>query len=584
MSQLSSIQTMTQQIAEAISSVLEMEVTIVDKNMVRMAGTGYYRESIGERIVLTNSLYHQVLEQGSEYVITDVRTSDACEACERHATCMELAHLCCPIILGKEVVGVIGLIAFSQEKQNELIEKRGQLLPFIRKMAELIAAKAVEKDALNRMVLLKNQMETVLNFVAEGIIAVDHLARIINVNFAAEKMLQVKNSDVLGCHINEVFPGTPIAEVLREGSGFMDREVKMWHQGRQHHYLINAKPMVLDGSVQGVVASFREVQTGMPARTAVVAQVNFADIIGSSPLLEQVKEEARKAAKGASTVLITGESGTGKEVFAKAIHFESSRGLKPFVPVNCAAIPETLLESELFGYEEGSFTGAKKGGKQGKFQAAQGGTLFLDEIGDMPLPLQAKLLRVIQEKAVERVGSVHAAPVDVRIIAATHRDLEQMVKQGEFREDLYYRLHVFPLYLPPLRKRREDILPLARSFLHRLATLYHKKVTDISQAAAQRLVEYEWPGNVRELENAMECAIVRMAGDSVTLADLPPKLKESGLANTRQEGNNQEQEALFQALACFGESVEGKAQAAASLGISIATLYRKLRKYKREPR
>lgn len=574
---------MTQQIAEAISSVLEMEVTIVDKNMVRMAGTGYYRESIGERIVLTNSLYHQVLEQGSEYVITDVRTSDACEACERHATCMELAHLCCPIILGKEVVGVIGLIAFSQEKQNQLIEKRGQLLPFIRKMAELIAAKAVEKDALNRMVLLKNQMETVLNFVAEGIIAVDHLARIINVNFAAEKMLQVKNSDVLGCHINEVFPGTPIAEVLREGSGFMDREVKMWHQGRQHHYLINAKPMVLDGSVQGVVASFREVQTGMPARTAVVAQVNFADIIGSSPLLEQVKEEARKAAKGASTVLITGESGTGKEVFAKAIHFESSRGLKPFVPVNCAAIPETLLESELFGYEEGSFTGAKKGGKQGKFQAAQGGTLFLDEIGDMPLPLQAKLLRVIQEKAVERVGSVHAAPVDVRIIAATHRDLEQMVKQGEFREDLYYRLHVFPLYLPPLRKRREDILPLARSFLHRLATLYHKKVTDISQAAAQRLVEYEWPGNVRELENAMECAIVRMAGDSVTLADLPPKLKESGLANTRQEGNNQEQEALFQALACFGESVEGKAQAAASLGISIATLYRKLRKYKREP-
>ena len=524
-----------------------------------------------------------MLEQGSEYVITDVRTSDACEACERHATCMELAHLCCPIILGKEVVGVIGLIAFSQEKQNELIEKRGQLLPFIRKMAELIAAKAVEKDALNRMVLLKNQMETVLNFVAEGIIAVDHLARIINVNFAAEKMLQVKNSDVLGCHINEVFPGTPIAEVLREGSGFMDREVKMWHQGRQHHYLINAKPMVLDGSVQGVVASFREVQTGMPARTAVVAQVNFADIIGSSPLLEQVKEEARKAAKGASTVLITGESGTGKEVFAKAIHFESSRGSKPFVPVNCAAIPETLLESELFGYEEGSFTGAKKGGKQGKFQAAQGGTLFLDEIGDMPLPLQAKLLRVIQEKAVERVGSVHAAPVDVRIIAATHRDLEQMVKQGEFREDLYYRLHVFPLYLPPLRKRREDILPLARSFLHRLATLYHKKVTDISQAAAQRLVEYEWPGNVRELENAMECAIVRMAGDSVTLADLPPKLKESGLANTRQEGNNQEQEALFQALACFGESVEGKAQAAASLGISIATLYRKLRKYKREP-
>lgn len=580
MSQLASIQNTVQQIAEAISSVLEMEVTIVDENLVRMAGTGYYRENIGERILSVNSIYRQVLEQGSEYVTGDVKTSDACEACERHATCMELAHLCCPIFLGKEVIGVVGLIAFSQERQSELINKGEQLLAFIRKMAELIAAKVVEKNSLNRMVFLKNQMETVLNFVAEGIIAVDHMARVINLNFAAEKMLRVKASDIMGFPIREVFPGTPIEQVLRDGNSFSEREVKMWHQGRQHHYLINAKPMLIEGSVQGVVASFREVDFTVAGKTAIIAPMLFKDIIGSSSLIAQAREEAQKAAKGASTILITGESGTGKEVFAKAIHFESHRGLGPFIPLNCAAIPETLLESELFGYEEGSFTGAKKGGKQGKIQAAHGGTLFLDEIGDMPLALQAKLLRVLQEKTVERVGSLQPIPVDVRIIAATHRNLEEMVEKGTFREDLYYRLHVFPILLPPLRQRKEDIVPLAQYFLKQLGKNYHKLVTGFAPEVAACLREYEWPGNIRELENAIECAVVRMSGDTVMLTDLPPKLTACQQVAVATEQGNEERQAIAQALAAFGETVEGKAQAAASLGISIATLYRKIRKYK----
>jgi transcriptional regulator with PAS, ATPase and Fis domain len=571
---------MTQQIAEAISSVLGMDVTIVDESMVRIAGTGYYRESIGQRILQENSVYRQVLEQGKEYLITDVRTSDACESCERHATCRELAQLCCPVILGTEAIGVVGLIAFTKERQVDLAEQGKSLLEFIRKMAELIAAKVVEKDALNRLVFLKNQMETVLNFVVEGIIAVDHVARIINMNYAAEKMLRVKSKDVLGFHINEVFPGTPVAEVLREGVGFTDREVKVWHQGRQHHYLINAKPMLIEQKVQGVVASFRVAQSGQPAQTSAVEKITLNDVIGESPAVRVVKEEAKKAAVGGATVLITGESGTGKEVFAKAIHFESERGMGPFVAVNCAAIPENLLESELFGYEEGSFTGAKKGGKPGKFQIANNGTLFLDEIGDMPLTLQAKLLRVLQEKSVEPVGSLYALPVNVRIIAATHRNLEEMVAKGQFREDLYYRLNVFPLRLPPLRQRSEDIPLLVRHFLQRYAVTYHREAANIDVEAMGMLKNHQWPGNIRELENVVECAVVKSQDLLITVKELMPRLvSERSKPEIKKETENEERDKIKDTLLVFGSSVEGKAQAAASLGMSIATLYRKIRKY-----
>lgn len=578
MSYLQEIQVATQQVAEAISSVLGMDVTIVDETMVRIAGTGYHKDTIGQKI-MGNSVYQRVIQQVKEYIITDVRTSDACEVCEKRATCMELAQLCCPIILGKKAIGVISLIAFSQEQQLELANKGERLLTFIRKMADLIAAKVVEKSSLNRLVFLKNQVETVLNFVAEGIVAIDHTAQIINVNFAAEKMLGVKAHDVIGFHINEIFPGTPITEVFRNGIGFMDREVKVWHNGRQHHYLINAKPMLVAGTVQGVVASFRVANDWRQSQLTNNFKITFDDIIGSSNTIETVKEEARKASFGTSTVLILGESGTGKEIFARAIHFESERSTGPFVAVNCAAIPETLLESELFGYEEGSFTGAKKGGKPGKFQLANGGTLFLDEIGDMPLSLQAKMLRVLQEKAVERVGSIHVSPVNVRIIAATNRDLEAWVKKGQFREDLYYRLNVFPIVLPALRERKSDILELVRYFLHKHALSYSKKVQGISPEAEKVLQEYNWPGNIRELENAVECAVIKMSGSIVVLNDLPSKIAAGTAKGMPIAFGNTEKQAIINALKLFGSSVEGKAQAASSLGISIATLYRKIRKY-----
>ncbi len=578
MSQLQKIQATTQQIAEVISSVLEIDVTIFDEDMLRIAGTGRHNESVGQKIA-GYTVGQQVILHGKEYVITDVRSDLACEVCEKQPTCLELAQVCCPILLGRETIGVISMIASSREQQEKLIENKDNLLDFVRKMADFIASKVVEKNTIYRLFLLNNQLETVLNFVAEGIIAVDDSAQIININYAAEKMLGVKAREVMGFHVNEIFPGTPIAEVLHTGMAFVDREVKVWRSGRQQHFMINAMPMLTEGLVQGVVASFRAAVDWRQPQIGKQAKLTLADIVGCSAALEFVKDEARKAAQARTTIMLTGESGTGKEIFARAIHFESERCDGPFIALNCAAIPESLLESELFGYEEGAFTGAKKGGKPGKFLLADGGTLFMDEIGDMPMALQAKMLRVIQDRVVERVGGTRTVLANVRIITATHRNLEAMVSEGRFREDLYYRLHVFTIHLPALRERRDDILLLANCFLKKHALANHKDVPKISGEVARILTDYAWPGNIRELENVIECGIVKSSGAVLEKCDLPAKLLAETAPAAVSARSDCERESIRKALAAFAGGVDGKAQAASALGMSMATLYRKIRKY-----
>ncbi|MBO8143656.1 MAG: nif-specific transcriptional activator NifA [Thermodesulfobacterium sp.] len=246
---------------------------------------------------------------------------------------------------------------------------------------------------------------------------------------------------------------------------------------------------------------------------------SLRNVIGISDKMQEVFKTALKAAKTKATILLTGESGTGKELIAKAIHFESDRSKGPFIAINCAAIPENLLEAELFGYEKGAFTGALIS-KPGKFELANGGTIFLDEIGDLPLHLQAKLLRVIQDKTFERIGGTKSIKVDIRIIAATNKDLEEMVKDGSFREDLYFRLNVIPIYLPPLRERKEDIPLLIDHFLKKFNEEYGKNI-NITKEAMEKLVNYSWPGNVRELENTIERLVILAEGNEITLNDLP---------------------------------------------------------------
>lgn len=299
-------------------------------------------------------------------------------------------------------------------------------------------------------------------------------------------------------------------------------------------------------------------------------------IIGSSQ--QYLKEMILRLANSPSAVLITGESGVGKELYANAIHFHSDRSQQPFVKVNCAAIPDNLLESELFGYVDGAFTGARKGGKMGKFELANHGTIFLDEIGEMPWPMQAKLLRVLQEKEIERVGDNKPRSVDVRIISATNADLEQLVAANKFRHDLYYRLNVVKLYIPPLRERKQDIIPLAEHIISKLNAQLGQNVYGLSEAARRLLTEYDWPGNVRELHNVLEMAMNFCQNPEINPEDLPLHIRKSAGQpfDYREAMDQAERRILVQTLDIVGKNRE---EAAERLGISRATLFRLLRKH-----
>jgi len=299
-------------------------------------------------------------------------------------------------------------------------------------------------------------------------------------------------------------------------------------------------------------------------------------IIGSSQ--QYLKEMILRLANSPSAVLITGESGVGKELYANAIHFHSDRSHEPFVKVNCAAIPESLLESELFGYVDGAFTGARKGGKMGKFELANRGTIFLDEIGEMPWAMQAKLLRVLQEKEIERVGDNRPRSVDVRIISATNADLEQLVAANKFRHDLYYRLNVVKLYIPPLRERKQDVIPLAEHFIKKLNAQLGQNVYGISDAAKKLLVEYDWPGNVRELGNVLEMAMNFCQSSEITPEDLPLYIRKNACppSDYREAMEQAERQIIMQTLDIVGTNRE---EAARRLGISRATLFRLLKKH-----
>ncbi|WP_425489735.1 sigma-54 interaction domain-containing protein [Clostridium aciditolerans] len=318
--------------------------------------------------------------------------------------------------------------------------------------------------------------------------------------------------------------------------------------------------------------------------TTTKEKIGLSSIIGESKEIQILNQKIKRIASSISTVLITGESGTGKELYARALHNESERSEGPFIAVNCAAIPENLLESELFGYVRGAFTGADPKGKIGKFEQANNGTIFLDEIGDMPLYIQVKLLRVLEQREVARLGSNKLISINARVIAATNKNLEDMVKNNTFREDLYYRLNVIPLFLPPLRKRKSDIKLLANYFINKFSRLFNKKVVSISQSFWSFIVNYNWPGNVRELQNTIEY-IINMMGEDGHICDdlLPPKIK--NITELLKDDNcgieHMEKELFKKAIEIYGSAGESKKVIAEKMGIGIATLYRKLKKKNR---
>ncbi|MBE3579056.1 MAG: sigma 54-interacting transcriptional regulator [Caldanaerobacter subterraneus] len=384
-----------------------------------------------------------------------------------------------------------------------------------------------EKEEKDTYELLRNTSiayEKIFNSLGSGLVVTDENGVITIFNKLAEGITGISMDEAIGKKIQEVIPEIKIENVLKTGKEEMNKKIKVGN----NVVFTNITPIYTGNKIEGSVIVFYdfpqiEYLENELKRNRKLDKA-FDIIIGNSGKLRDALTIASKAAETDSTVLIRGESGTGKELVAQAIHYASKRRDKPFIRVNCAAIPVTLLESELFGHERGAFTGAVTQ-KIGKFELADGGTIFLDEIGEIPPEIQVKLLRVIQEKEFERVGGIKTIKVDVRIIAATNKDLEKAIKEGTFREDLYYRLNVIPIMLPPLRERRGDIPLLVEHFIEKLNKKLNKNIKGITKKAMQALIHYDWPGNIRELENIIERCITLSEGEYIDYEDLPQYIR-----------------------------------------------------------
>jgi transcriptional regulator with PAS, ATPase and Fis domain len=456
-------------------------------------------------------------------------------------------------------------------------------------------ARRAEESEKDRLML-----EEALGHAYEGLIITDADGLVVKTNQAYADFLGVRMADLVGRHVTEVVENTRMHVVARTGVP----EIAQVQRIKGHEMICSRIPILEGGKVRAVVGKimFKDVDDlfAMTGRFAalkkelefykselnkrLVARYSFDHIVGRSEGLERVKALGRKVAKSDTTVLLRGESGTGKELFAHSIHVESHRALGPFVKVNCAAIPETLFESELFGYKAGAFTGAQKHGKKGRFALADKGTIFLDEVSELPAAMQVKLLRVLQEREIEPVGAVEPEAIDVRIVAASNKDLEMLLEEGAFRQDLYYRLNVVKLDIPALRERREDVPVITENLLRQLEKETGIPAEGLTAEAAAVLEAYAWPGNVRELRNVLEQALYVKSGNLIGRRDLPRSILAAVGGDRPAEETRTlrfllrqtEEEILRNAL----EEARGDKLAAASrLGISKSSMYAKIEQY-----
>lgn len=583
MMELSYIKEDIQHIAYAIESVLNIDVTIVDGDLVRIAGTGTYLDKIGEKVD-DFSAFRKSYKEQSIIFIDDPTNSEICKECYGNKNCMEFAEVCCPIVYEDKSYGVIGLIAFTEEQASIIKEKENDLINFLGKMADLISSKLKAHIKTYELELEKKKLETLFDNMDKAVVSIDTNGKIDKYNSKFISMFK-PGEDISGENIFKVldFISKPTEDNFKKS-----KSCSFFYKRNSHDSkgIYNMNKIELQGELKGYVIDFIDKKDAIKNYNKMNKdyKIKLDNIIGNSKEIMKSKKEASIASRSASTVLITGESGTGKELFARAIHNHSDRVENPFITVNCAAIPDNLLESELFGYEEGAFTGAKKGGKIGIFELANKGSIFLDEIGDMSLHLQAKLLRVLQEKELNKLGGKSNIFVDVRIIAATNKDLEKMVAEGTFREDLFYRLNVIPIKLPSLRERKEDIPLIIDFMIKEYSKKLEKNVTDIDKSVLDTMINYRWPGNIRELQNIIEYSVNMSSTSIITIDVIPQKLKNVEVDYAKDDSSittleELERREIIKALNKFKDYKKDKDLAAKSLGISRSTLYRKLEKY-----
>ena len=580
--------------ADVLSKISRVDVEVVDNRLYRVAGTGMFSELVNQDMSAEGYVYRQVLKTGRRQIIYSPGRELICQNCPYCNICQEEIEISMPVRMGMEIIGIIGLVGSSREQKERILEDEQLYLEFLEQIADFISTKAREYRELDNKNRLLDTLDCTIGYIDQGIVIIgdDHV--ITTSNESAKKQLELDMPE--GTYVEIEATGDRMNYQNEYKMKVGDREFSiMGHlydlPQKKGRY---AKLLLFENS--------KAIQKKYYEMTSTVHTLDCSNIIGDSDGTQRMKREIMQVAQSSSTVLITGESGTGKEMVATAIWNASNRRSGRFVAINCAAIPEALLESELFGYVKGAFTGADPHGRIGKFELANKGVIFLDEIGDMPLYLQAKLLRVLQERKITRIGSNQVIPIDVRILAATNRDLREMIREKKFREDLYYRLNVIPLEIAPLRERIEDIPPLAEHFATHYAKLFQKYFWKITEPVLDCLRQYPWPVNVRELENVVEFMVNMMGTDGVLdEKTLPREVRERGGKseenNSSSDGEEDErtvhsetgrgpeevltlkeleQRAIHQAIARYGDTTQGKKEAARQLGIGLATLYRKI--------
>lgn len=578
---LMQIQPTIQRFARMLASVLQLEVEIVDENLCRVAGTDAYGKFLGRQLSGNSRLLRHVLETKTEKVVTQSRFDPLCEGCDSKENCREKAFLGTPVILQERCVGVISLIAVTHEQQEHISDNLREFSDYVRHISTIFVSKLLEDQGPGDNI--SKIFATMIDNMDQGVLVVDADNRVQFVNQTALKTLGVVQNNIIGKPVR--------FRPLTFESNFT-------HGHMQHIVSWDDKSELIIGQLHNIqgrqlfLMAFHQSHTSFSVANA-PDEPHIEQLVGECRVMRQLKRLISRIAPSPSSVMVVGESGTGKEVVARAIHKLSGRRNKPFIAINCAAIPEQLLESELFGYVKGAFTGASANGKTGLIQAANTGTLFLDEIGDMPLMLQAKLLRAIEAREILPIGASSPIQVDIRIISATNQNLAQFIAEGKFREDLFYRLNVIPITLPPLRERQEDIELLVHYFLHlhtrRLGSVYPGIAPDVVEI----LRKHRWPGNLRELSNLMEYLVnVVPSGEVIDSTLLPPNLLNNG--TTEQSDVTEVSEAHLSLDDAGGTALEemekqmirealsrhnSKKEVADELGIGIATLYRKIKKY-----
>lgn len=578
------IKNTVQEVAEAIAAVMEVEVTIIDNKFNRVAASGQYKSLIGKRIP-SNSIFEKVATEGIPKYVCKAQYNAYCRKCSAQNICTEVATLGFPIVKSEKVIGIIGINAFEEEQRENIADKYKSYLFFLDKLSNLIVGNLSTYETLEKLMIQTEETNEIIDSFKYGILCTDNNGIVKYINRRAELIFDLTGKKAVNMLLKDIIPDLD-ENILK----IKQKEIKLNNHPKSQSIIIKNNPILFQGQkVSNILEIHKTTDVVRDAYKLLESKkpISFDDIIGESENIKKVKNIAKHVAISDSTVSLYGESGTGKELFARAIHCESLRRDEPFIAINCASIPDNLLESELFGYEGGSFSGAKRDGQMGKFELADGGTIFLDEIGDMPLHLQPKILRVLQERCFTRIGGKNLITVDVRLIAATNKNLEKMITNGEFREDLYYRLNVIPIMLPPLRERGKDVLLLSNILLEKYCLKLNTSKKQFSDDLKEFFIKYNWPGNIRELENVIEYLINTATGDIITPQNLPESIKQkvyninslNNKTSLKEQMEQYEKWVLTSMLKKYGQTTDSKEKISKLLDINLSTFYRKLNKY-----